>query len=101
MYPKDVFHEQRLPGLGHVGGGGGALGDGARRNEPGSPFLDSGRGEDAQALARRSGTLYTPSRTAARRKEPPRYHATVTRNLGAEAETLEGDRGLAVSRGNW
>lgn len=72
MYPKDVFHEQRLPGLGHIGGGGGALGDGARRNEPGSPFLDAGRGEDAQALARRSGMLYTPSWTAARRREPPR-----------------------------
>lgn len=58
MYPKDVFHEQRFPRLGHVGRGSGALGDGPHRDEPGFPFLDSRGGEHAQALARRKEQLY-------------------------------------------
>lgn len=53
MYPKDVFHEQRFPRLGHVGRGGGTLGDGPHGDEPGFPFLDSRGGEHAQALVRR------------------------------------------------
>lgn len=66
QYPEDVLHEQRLPGLGHVGRGGGALGDGPRGDEPGPPLLDSRWREHTQALARRKDMLWRLSRPVAR-----------------------------------
>ena len=58
IYPKDVFHEQRFSGFGHVGRDGGALGDGPGRDEPGFPFLDSRGGEHTQTLEEGKNTSY-------------------------------------------
>ena len=86
-HAEDVFHQQCFPGLGHIGRGGGALGDGTSGDELGFSFLDSRRDKHTKALRRgKEHVLETVLCFLARDTKTPRHYLTMTRNLWAKGK---------------